>query len=94
MKSSLFLLASVSLLCSFASAAPYDDAQVVLNQTPLQGALEIGNGIKHSVLDYLEDSKKAILKGKVNMQKWIHAGKEYIKQDNLLCELFAWIICS
>ncbi|KAF5349522.1 hypothetical protein D9756_008992 [Leucocoprinus leucothites] len=81
------LLAFLSLCCSLASAAPFDEAQVVLNQSPLPGNLGLGNGWKDSVFDYLEDSKKAILKGKLNMQKWMHAGKEYIKQDNLLYEL-------
>jgi cathepsin A (carboxypeptidase C) len=88
MKSRLLLVPFISLCCSIASAVPYDGAQVVLNQTPLDGGFGIGNQLKHSVLDYLEESKKGILKGKANMQKWMHAGKEYIKQDNLLCELF------
>ncbi len=35
---------------------------------------------------FLSDAKKAILKGKENMQNWYHDGKEYIKQNNLLCE--------
>ncbi|KAF9453680.1 carboxypeptidase C [Macrolepiota fuliginosa MF-IS2] len=87
MKFRLSLLALVSLCCSIASAAPYNEAQVVLNQSPLKDAFGIGDGIKNSVLDYVEDGKKAILKGKTNMQKWMHAGKEYIKQDDLLYEL-------
>lgn len=36
--------------------------------------------------DLLSDAKKAILKGKHNMQKWLHQGKEFIKQNGLLCE--------
>ncbi|KXN91965.1 hypothetical protein AN958_11025 [Leucoagaricus sp. SymC.cos] len=86
MKSMLNLLALVSLCCSLVTAAPPMDGQVVLGQTPFQDTFKIGNALKHSPLDYLEENKKAILKGKVNMQKWMHAGKEYIKQDNLLYE--------
>lgn len=82
---SLFLLASIYY--SLASVVPYDSDQVVLSHDPLENTLQFGNGIKQSVLDLIEDGKKEILKGKVNMQKWLHAGKEYIKQDNLLCGL-------
>ncbi len=85
MKSKLSLLAFISLCCSIVSAAPFDEAQAVFNQSPLRDAFGISD-IKHSVLDYIEDSKKVILKGKKNMEKWVHAGKEYIKQDNLLCK--------
>lgn len=75
------LLALISLCCSIVSGAPFDGAQVVFKQNPLKDAFGIGD-VKNSMLDY----KKAILEGKKNMQKWIHAGKEYIKQDNLLCK--------
>ncbi|KAG6854174.1 hypothetical protein C0991_009826 [Blastosporella zonata] len=42
-----------------------------------------------SATDFLSDAKKAILKGKYNLQKWYHNGREYIKQNGLLCELTA-----
>ncbi len=32
------------------------------------------------------DPLQAILHGKQNMEKWVHDGKEFIKQDNLMCE--------
>jgi cathepsin A (carboxypeptidase C) len=35
--------------------------------------------------EFLTDAKKVILKGKTNMQKWFHDGKEFIKQNGLLC---------
>ena len=38
--------------------------------------------------EFLTDAKKAILKGKQNMQKWFHDGKEFIKQNGLLCLYF------
>ena len=91
MKLKPFLLTFISLCRSLASAVPLDEAQVVFNQSPVKDAFGIGD-IKHSVLDYIEDSKKVILKGKKNMQKWIHAGKEYIKQDNLLCETISYFV--
>ncbi|KAF9440119.1 hypothetical protein P691DRAFT_768238 [Macrolepiota fuliginosa MF-IS2] len=83
-RSSLSLLALVLLCCSAISATPYPDStQVVLNQSPP----ETGDGVKHSVLDHVENKKKEILKGKANTQKWIYAGKEYVRQDDLLYEL-------
>lgn len=36
--------------------------------------------------DFLSDAKQVILKGKENMQKWYHDGKEFLKQNGLLCE--------
>jgi cathepsin A (carboxypeptidase C) len=37
------------------------------------------------VNEWLDDAKKAILKGKKNLEKWYHGGKEFIKQNGLLC---------
>ncbi|GLB35555.1 putative peptidase S10 family protein [Lyophyllum shimeji] len=37
--------------------------------------------------EFLSDAKKAILKGKHNLEKWIHDGKEFIKQNGLLYEI-------
>jgi len=88
MKYKFSLLPFVTLCHSLVSAVPLDEAQVVLDGTSVaQDTFKTSNGLKHSVADYLEDSKKEILKGKSNMQKWTHAGKAYIKQDNLLCKL-------
>lgn len=36
--------------------------------------------------DFLSDSKQAILDGKQDLDKWMHDGKEFIKQNHLLCE--------
>uniref|UniRef100_A0A8H7XYL3 Uncharacterized protein n=1 Tax=Psilocybe cubensis TaxID=181762 RepID=A0A8H7XYL3_PSICU len=36
--------------------------------------------------EWLDDAKKAILKGKKNLDKWFHDGREFIKRDNLLYE--------
>ncbi|KAJ7875369.1 Alpha/Beta hydrolase protein [Mycena olivaceomarginata] len=41
----------------------------------------------HVVNEWLDDAKKAILKGKKNFEKWYHGGKEFIKQNGLLYEL-------
>jgi cathepsin A (carboxypeptidase C) len=83
MKPGLPLLALASLYCSVIYAAPYNEDQVVLGNIPFH----MGSEIKHSVLDFIEDGKKEILKGKGNMQKWFHAGKEFIKQDDMLCRI-------
>ena len=45
-----------------------------------------GSVFYDSTTELLNDAKKAILKGKKNMQKWFHDGREYIKQNGLLCE--------
>ncbi|KAJ3934630.1 MAG: carboxypeptidase C [Lentinula lateritia] len=48
----------------------------------------IDQSVVMNVVDqFLSDAKKAILKGKKNMQNWIHDGREYIKQNDLLYEL-------
>ena len=59
-------------------------AQVVFNQRPLLGIS--GDEFRDAASEWLDDAKKVILKGKKNMEKWFHDGREYIKQDNLLCE--------
>ena len=59
-------------------------AQVVFNQRPLLGIS--GDEFHDAASEWLDDAKKVILKGKKNMEKWFHDGREYIKQDNLLCE--------
>ena len=45
-----------------------------------------GNAFDDVTQDFLNDTKKVILKGKTNMQKWFHDGKEFIKQNGLMCE--------
>ncbi|KAF5386835.1 hypothetical protein D9615_002016 [Tricholomella constricta] len=69
------------------------------NGNPIQGYDQVVLGGKEalqrlsnvqselSATEYLSDAKKAILKGKHNMQKWFHDGKEFIKQNGLLYEL-------
>lgn len=88
MKSKRSLLVLISLCCSIALAAPFDEVQIAFNKSSLGGAFGISN-IRHSVLDYIQDGKKNILKGKKNMQKWIHKGKEYVKQNDLLCKIIS-----
>lgn len=57
-------------------------AQAVFSQKPFSGVSED----KFEGMGWMDDAKKAILRGKENLERWNHAGKEYIKQDNLLCE--------
>jgi len=45
-----------------------------------------GNAFDDVTQDFLNDTKKVILKGKTNMQKWFHDGKEFIKQNGLMYE--------
>ncbi|KAF9036830.1 carboxypeptidase C [Panaeolus papilionaceus] len=81
MKSFLSLV-SLSILCSTAllsTAAPptSDHSQTVFSFKP---------GFPEAAKGWLDDAKLSILKGKKNLEKWIHQGREYIKQDNLLYE--------
>lgn len=36
--------------------------------------------------EWVDEAKQVILDGKQNMEKWLHDGKEFIKQDGLMCE--------
>ena len=39
---------------------------------------------------FVDDAQKGIFKTKSNLDKWFHAGREWIKQDGMLCELYLW----
>ncbi|CAK5263699.1 unnamed protein product, partial [Mycena citricolor] len=71
------------LSLSTALAFPTGD-QVVLN---LGTASASSGEAYHAANLWLDDTKKAILEGKKNMEKWFHAGKEFIKQNGMLYEL-------
>lgn len=85
------ILSAVLLLIS-----PAFGAHLPFNvQDARQTVLEFGRA--HSSLssqhlpgasEWLDEAKKVILKGKKNLEKWYYQGREYIKQDNLMCELF------
>ena len=77
---SLLLVSPLSSL----AVPSYPDAQAVFNQKPLLGVSE--DKFEGMAMEWLDDAKKAILKGKENLERWYHEGKEFIKQDNLLCE--------
>jgi cathepsin A (carboxypeptidase C) len=64
--------------------SPYGDAQAAFSQNPLLGVTE--DKFHSMAMGWMDDAKKAILKGKENLERWYHEEKEYIKQDNLLCE--------
>ena len=82
MKVTALLVPLLSL--STALASPTGE-QVVLGLERLTSKLDAA----HAVDEWLDDAKKAILRGKHNLEKWIHDGKEYIKQNELLCTLAA-----
>lgn len=79
MKTSLLVLPLLSLTTSLAFPT---GEQVVLGN----GNINIPERFQATAQDYLSDAKKAILKGKKNLDKWYHDGKEYIKQNELLCK--------
>lgn len=64
--------------------SPYVDTQAVFSQKPFLGMS--GDKFQGMAMEWINDAKKAILKGKKNLERWYHEGREYIKQDNLLCE--------
>ncbi|KAJ3501772.1 hypothetical protein NLJ89_g9190 [Agrocybe chaxingu] len=51
-----------------------------------QAMFSSGERFQSIASEWLDDAKKSILRGKKNMDKWYHEGKEYIMQDNLLYE--------
>jgi cathepsin A (carboxypeptidase C) len=85
MKAVSILLPLLSLSTSFASPT---GEQIVLGLGDLSrvSGLSSGGDAYHIVNEWLDDAKKAILKGKKNLEKWYHDGKEFIKQNELLCE--------
>ena len=70
----------------------YGDAQTVFSQEPFLGVSE--DIFESTAMGWMDDAEKAFLKGKENLERWNHEGKEFIKQDNLLCEnyLFANVL--
>ncbi|KAJ7079578.1 carboxypeptidase C [Mycena belliarum] len=85
MKAVAVLLPLLSLSTSFAS--PTGEQMVLgLPGTSRVPSLSSGDAL-HAVNEWLDDAKKAILKGKNNLEKWYHDGKEFIKQNELLYEL-------
>jgi cathepsin A (carboxypeptidase C) len=74
---------SSTILPALGSPASFD--QIVLN-----GLRESSSKWDTVSSEFLSDAKQAILKGKKDMQKWYHDGKEFLKQNGLLCECLAF----
>jgi cathepsin A (carboxypeptidase C) len=84
MKAAIILLPLLSLSTSLASPT---GEQIVLGLSePTRHPVLSSADALHAVNEWLDDAKKAILKGKENLEKWYHDGKEFIKQNELLCE--------
>ncbi|KAJ7875366.1 Alpha/Beta hydrolase protein [Mycena olivaceomarginata] len=85
MKAISVLLPLLSLSTSFASPT---GEQIVLKLGDISRVPSLPSvDAQHVVNQWLDDTKKAILKGKKNLEKWYHDGKEFIKQNELLYEL-------
>jgi cathepsin A (carboxypeptidase C) len=75
-------------------AAPssfFDDAQAVFSSGNVNTEALSGTASK-----YLSEAKKTILRGKKELETWWHDGREFVKQNNLLCEspsLFCCVRC-
>ena len=63
---------------------PYVNTQAVFSQMPFFDVS--GDPYQDMAIEWMDDAKKAVLKGKENLERWYQEGAEYIKQDNLLCE--------
>ena len=77
--------ALVSLLfVQAALAVPAADLQTVLGELDLSGGVfgGIAKGIEHAVEGILHD-------GKDRIEKWAEDGKEFVKQNGLVCE---WLL--
>ena len=74
---------------------PYVDPQALFSQKPLSNGMS-GDKFQGMAMEWIDDAKKTILKGKEDMERWYHEGREYIKQNNLLCKilLFANILSA
>lgn len=80
---SFSLLVAGSLIPTYA-LPPFPDNGI---QVPLRSPPSISKNVFKDASEYLSDAEKVILKGKKNMEKWYHDGKEFIKQNDLLYEL-------
>src|SRR5260221_1141484 len=85
--SSLTVYAAPSSPCDFGLDAS-DIAQTILAQNPFN------DGLRLEASQWLDEAKQLILRGKKNMEKWAHKGRQYIKQDNLLCAINFRFDCS
>jgi cathepsin A (carboxypeptidase C) len=84
MKAAIVLLPLLSL--STCLASPTGEQIVLGLSEPSRRPVLSSADALHAVNEWLDDAKKAILKGKNNLEKWYHDGKEFIKQNELLCE--------
>jgi cathepsin A (carboxypeptidase C) len=80
---SFSLLVAASLIPTYA-LPPLPDYGIQISLV-LRPPPSISNNVFNDVSEFLSDTEKAILKGKKNMEKWYHDGKEFIKQNDLLC---------
>ncbi|KAF9265881.1 carboxypeptidase C [Marasmius fiardii PR-910] len=79
MRSRIFL---PLLLSTLVLASPRPDGQVVLGNLASEW-----DHVRQTTSQFLNDAQKSILRGKADMEKWFHDGKQYIKQNELLYEL-------
>ena len=80
----------VSLLLAAQSALAFPTDQVILSTDRFPKLPEYHNYVD----EFLSDAKKAILKGKKDLEKWIHRGRQFIKENGLLCEYYVACSCT
>jgi len=68
------------------NAAPPAFTIETVSQTVFKPFWGISDDQVRGATQWLDDARKAILKEKKNLEKWFYKGRQYIKQDNLLCK--------
>jgi cathepsin A (carboxypeptidase C) len=88
MKAVISSLLLLSIPLAAYGAPPAFDG-IARPQTPFNLGKFSAEQFRDSATEWLDDAMKNVLQGKKNMEKWFHQGREYIKQDNLLCEVIS-----
>ncbi|KAF9533625.1 carboxypeptidase C [Crepidotus variabilis] len=83
---SLALLLAPATLGAHAPFSIQDAGQAVLDFGRTHNSGFSSQDVQNAASEWLDEAKQSILKGKMNMERWYHQGREYIKQNNLMYE--------
>jgi cathepsin A (carboxypeptidase C) len=71
---------------------PNVEAQAAFSQSPFSSVSS--DKFQGMGIEWMDDAKKAILRGKENLERWYHKGTEYIKEDNLSNPLQTFLVLT
>ena len=96
MKSGSLLPLSLLILSSLTvHAAPSPSLDFGLKAADIgQTVLVQSDEFQSEASQWLDGAKQLILRGKKNLEKWFYKGRQYLKQDNLLCAINFPFDCS